>query len=38
LNNVEKLLGFVNNLIEGLGGLKGVLFTLGTVVTKVFSQ
>ena len=38
LNNVEKLLGFINNLIEGLGGLKGVLFTLGTVITKVFSQ
>ena len=38
LNNVEKLLGFVNNLIEGLGGLRGVLFSLGAVITKVFSQ
>ena len=38
LNNVEKLLEFINNLIDGLGGLRGVLFALGTIVTKVFSQ
>ena len=38
LNNVEKILGFVDNLIDGLGGLKGVLLTLGAVMTRVFSD
>ena len=38
LNNIEKLLGFVNTLIDKLGGLKGVLAAVGTIVTKVFSE
>ena len=38
LNHIEKILTFVDRLIEGMGGLQGVLMTLGTVLTKVFSQ
>ena len=38
LNGVEKVLGFVDDLIDSLGGLKGVLMAIGTIVTKVFSQ
>ena len=38
LNNIEKILLFVDNLIDGLGGLKGVLLTVGSILTKVFSQ
>jgi hypothetical protein len=38
LNAVEKIIGFVDNLIDRLGGLKGVLFTISTIVTKMFSD
>ena len=38
LSGIEKILGFVDNLIDKLGGLKGVLMVIGTIVTKVFSQ
>ena len=38
LNGVEKVLGFIKDLIDSLGGLKGVLMAIGTIVTKVFSQ
>ena len=37
LDGFEKILTFVNDLIENLGGLKGVLLALGAIVTKVFS-
>jgi hypothetical protein len=37
LNNVEKVLSFIDQIIDGLGGLQGVLLALGTVVTKVFA-
>ena len=36
LNGFEKVLSGVNLLIKSLGGLKGVIFTLGAVATKVF--
>lgn len=35
LNNIEKILKFVDSLIDSLGGLKGVLTTVGVVMTKV---
>ena len=38
LNAVEKIIGFVDNLIDRLGGLKGVLFSIGTILTKIFSD
>jgi hypothetical protein len=38
LNGVEKVLTFIDNLIENLGGLEGVLLALGAIVTKVFSN
>ena len=38
LNAVEKIIGFVDNLIDRLGGLKGLLFTVSTIVTKLFSD
>ena len=38
LNAVEKIISFVDNLIDRLGGLKGVLFSIGTIVTKIFSD
>lgn len=38
LNSIEKVLTFVDQLIDNLGGLKGVLIALGAIVTKVFSQ
>jgi hypothetical protein len=37
LNSIEKVLTFVDQLIDNLGGLKGVLIALGAIVTKVFS-
>lgn len=37
-DGLKDVLGFVADLINGLGGLKGVLFTIGTIVTKVFQQ
>ena len=38
LNKVEKILGFVDNLIDGFGGLKGVLMVVSTLMTKIFAQ
>lgn len=38
LDGVEKVLKFIKELIDSLGGLKGVLMAIGTIVTKVFSQ
>ena len=37
LNGFEKILTFVNQLVDNLGGLQGVLLALGAIVTKVFS-
>ena len=37
LNKFEKILTFVDHLIDNLGGLQGVLLALGAIVTKVFS-
>lgn len=37
-DGLKNVLEFVADLINGLGGLKGVLFTIGTIVTKVFQQ
>lgn len=36
LKGVEKTIRFVNELIDKLGGLKGTLLMIGTIVTKVF--
>ena len=38
LNKVEKILGFIDNLIDGFGGLKGVLMVISTLMTKIFAQ
>ena len=38
LNSIEKVIGFVDHLIDNLGGLKGVLMAIGAIVTKVFSD
>jgi hypothetical protein len=38
LNAFEKILTFVDHLIDGLGGLRGVLLTLGSIMTKVFAD
>lgn len=38
LNGVEKVINFVDKLIDSLGGLKGTLAAIGTIVTKMFSQ
>ena len=38
LNGVEKVINFVDRLIDSLGGLKGTLAAIGTIVTKIFSQ
>lgn len=38
LDGFSDLIDGVSNTIDALGGLKGVLITLGTVLTKVFSQ
>ena len=38
LNGLEKVLGFVDTLIDSLGGLQGVLTTLGAILLKVFNQ
>jgi hypothetical protein len=37
-NGVEKVISFVDLLIDRLGGLQGVLFSVGAIVTKVFSS
>ena len=36
LNGVEKVINFVGELVDRLGGLKGTLLMIGTIVTKVF--
>lgn len=38
LNGFEDVLTGVNNLIDGLGGLKGILLAIGSLATSVFSQ
>jgi spermidine/putrescine-binding protein len=38
LNKFEKILTFVDHLIDNLGGLQGILLALGSIVTKVFSN
>jgi hypothetical protein len=38
LNSLEKVLSFTDNLIDSMGGLKGVLMTLSTVATKLFAD
>lgn len=38
LNSIEKILGFVDHLIDNLGGLKGVLAAVGAILTRVFSD
>ena len=38
LNDVEKVLKFIDRLIDNLGGLEGVLTAIGAVVTRVFSN
>lgn len=38
LNGVEKLLNAVEGLIDGLGGLPGILLTLGSIATNVFGD
>ena len=37
LNWLEKTLSFLDKFIDNIGGLKGVLLTLGSVLTSVFS-
>ena len=37
LDSIEKILTFIDNLIDGLGGLKGVLLTVSTLLMKTFS-
>ena len=36
-NSIEKIISFVDHLIDNLGGVKGVLTALGAIATKVFS-
>ena len=38
LNGVENIVTGVDHLIDGIGGLNGVLATLGTLFTKIFSK
>ena len=38
LNSIEKIIGFVDDLIDRLGGLKGVMAAIGAIITKVFSE
>jgi hypothetical protein len=38
LNNVEKIISFVDHLIDNLGGLKGALSAIGAIVTKLFAN
>ena len=38
LNAIEKILTYVDNLIDGLGGLGGVLTTIGVLLTRTFSS
>jgi hypothetical protein len=36
LNSLEKILTFIDQMIDSVGGLGGVLTVLGTILTKVF--
>lgn len=38
LNGFEKVLTGVGNLVDGLGGLKGVLFAVSAIMTKLFQN
>jgi hypothetical protein len=38
LNGVENIITGVDHLIDSVGGLNGVLATLGTLFTKIFSK
>lgn len=38
LNSLEDILGFVDQIIDSVGGLKGVLLGIGVVLTSVFSK
>lgn len=38
LNNIEKILGFVDKLIDGFGGLRGVILIAGSALTKMFGS
>lgn len=38
LNIIEKILTYIDNLIDGLGGLGGVLTTVGALLTRAFSS
>jgi hypothetical protein len=37
LNGLEKLLTFVDNFVESIGGAKGVLTALGSILLNTFS-
>jgi hypothetical protein len=37
LNSIEKVITFFDNLIDTVGGLSGVLTTLGAILTRIFS-
>lgn len=37
LDIIEKIITYIDNLIDTIGGLSGVLTTLGAILTKVFS-
>jgi hypothetical protein len=38
LNTIEKIITYFDNLIDTVGGLSGVLTTLGAILTRVFSN
>ena len=38
LNGVEKFLGFISNIIDGLGGLKGVLLLIGSILLQQYAK
>ena len=38
LNGIEKVLGAIDKMIAGLGGLKGLLATVAALVTQIFSS
>ena len=38
LDGIEKIIGFVDHLIDNLGGLKGTLSAIGAIVTKLFAN
>jgi hypothetical protein len=38
LNNIEKILGFVDQIIDKVGGLKGVLNVIGVIITTTMKD